>query len=422
MYYFIEIACVIAELLICHMYFRSLFAEKKHYKFTLPIAYGIFGALLIFLSLAVNASAVRLLISVISLFVIALVFYKAKIGSAVFASLSFMTIYALTDVAVATIFTYCKIDSQLLFEDENIRSLYMLFTHIILVGVLVCISAFNRSKQGIVTLKSCTVFIPTWLASLCLCVIIAIQSASEPSSFHPLYTIVILGLFYTNILVVYFVNTIREKDRDKYENDIQERHYKLELKYYEQFHSQQEQVRALWHDISKYMKAMQSLIGEENSEKAEEAYNQAKSLVDEVDTVVDVGNRIVNVILNEYILTARSENIQVKLDVQIPSEIFVTVPDLYVIIGNTMDNAIRACCDCPMGSRYINIQIRMHNSILFYSTENPYVDAPTARNGIHGYGLKNVDRCIEKYDGNIEVSKDNNVFTVMITLSNSLAK
>lgn len=103
------------------------------------------------------------------------------------------------------------------------------------------------------------------------------------------------------------------------------------------------------------------------------------------------------------------------LDVQIPRELSVTAADLYILLGNTLDNAIEACAALPPEQREINIKLKTHNRILFYEIENPY--APSygnrVRGGLHGYGLQNVRRCVEKYQGTLEIQKGDNIFRVI---------
>lgn len=98
-----------------------------------------------------------------------------------------------------------------------------------------------------------------------------------------------------------------------------------------------------------------------------------------------------------------------EMDVQVPEVLFVTAADL---IGNTMDNAIEACQSLPPEQRTIILKLKTHNNILFYEISNPFKEEHLSRvrNSYHGYGLRNVARCVEKYNGKMEVSKDMGIF------------
>lgn len=420
MYYFVEIACIVVEIIIANLFFQSLFKKKTKSIRAEIISFFCFGAVIALLSFIPDASVARIIFSVAGLFVIILVLFDSKIFPALFASLSFMTIYALTDVIVIISFSLFKIDSNQLFQYGNVRTLFIIISHIALLGIIVCISAVNKSKQGAISSYTLLLIMPSWFSSMVLCCMLVIQAYYSEQDFHPLYLAVALGLLYTNILIIYFVNRIREQEIMRHKAELLEHHYALEKAYYDQFISQQEQTKALWHDIKKYMRAMQSLVSKANSEEAERNFEQAQALFDEIHGVVDINNRAVNVILNEYMTAARNVGINLELDVQIPPELFVITSDLYVILGNTLDNSIDACSGLDEKDRYINLQLKIHNEILYYRIENPYPEGHLniKRDGIHGYGLKNVERCAKKYRGTVDILPENGIFSVTVTLNN----
>lgn len=330
-----------------------------------------------------------------------------------------MIVYVLTDIAVIVALTLLGMDSQELMQYGNVRTLFIVITHIILFGIISCLSALSRNKEGRISFGVLAILIPSWISSISLCCALVVQAYETKADFHPIYLVVSLGLLYTNILMIYFVNRIREQDRQKHEADLTEHHYAIEKEYYEQFYAQKEQTRALWHDISKYMRAMQALVKESDSKEAEKNFAEAQALVDEIHDVVDVNNRAVSVILNEYMNTARNEGISLYLDVSVPPELFVSTADLYVMLGNTLDNAIDACSELEEDKRYINLQLKMHNNLLHYRIENPYVKEHLLKKriGIHGYGLRNVERCAEKYGGFVQKSSEDEMYVVSVTLN-----
>lgn len=67
----------------------------------------------------------------------------------------------------------------------------------------------------------------------------------------------------------------------------------------------------------------------------------------------------------------------------------------------------------------VHLQLRKQNRILFYSIENPYIDAVTQlRVGKHhGYGLKNVERAVNQNNGNFQLEKVDGNFIVQIRLN-----
>ena len=186
----------------------------------------------------------------------------------------------------------------------------------------------------------------------------------------------------------------------------------MQQEYYDQLRIQQEETRALWHDLSKYLHASKV-------ETSSNALVQVQEMLDSISCVVDVNNRVVSVILNEYTQAVRTADIALEMNVQVPEVLFVTAADLYILIGNTMDNAIEACQSLPHDQRRISLKLITHNNILFFEISNPYIDKHLhrIRSIYHGYGLKNVARCVEKYNGKMEVSKGEGIFQVSALLN-----
>lgn len=419
MFYFTEIMCTLAELCVFHFFSKSLFIRKNNHLLPLLTSYACLCSIILSLSFLEQASIAKLTCSTIGFIIILLVLFKVRFLSALFASLAYMSIYALTDVLVITGFSIFGIDIDALTNFGYTRTLFIIISHLVRLGIFVCLSILNKHKRGTIPLYVLIPFIPSWLTSIVLCCTLVVQAYNDGADFHPIYLLVILGFLYTCILIIYFVNRIREQDRLKHESELQEHHYLLEKEYYEQFHAQQEQTRALWHDISKYLKAIQSLVGETDSKKAEENLTQLQTMLNEIHGVVDVNNRVVNVILNEYMNLAKSNGVELKLDVQVSPDLFVSATDLYVLLGNTLDNSLNACAELNESDRYIYIQLKQHNDILYYRIENPYNEdyLNKKRYGIHGYGLRNVEICASKYGGFIDIATAHNTFVINVTMN-----
>ena len=92
---------------------------------------------------------------------------------------------------------------------------------------------------------------------------------------------------------------------------------------------------------------------------------------------------------------------------------------LYIIIGNTMDNAIEACDAFPADHKpSISCTLRQKNHVLLYEISNPIPQVSVKKAGvIHGYGLENVKECVNRNSGFISVKNENDIFCVSITLN-----
>lgn len=411
MYYFIEIACVIAELWLIHVFLESLFNSRKKTLFTFAL-YGVFGAVITFLSLQDDMAFARLGVTFVGIWALAVLIYDAKLLKGLLAGLAFSAVVAVVDVVTSLVFLSCGVDSVALTDNFSSRAVYLIAGHIFLFGCVMLICVINRRSTSTISVTVLLPVAPCWLISILLCLLFAWQCFANEFEWHPLFLVVLIGLLYTNIIMIYFINKTSEQAKIKKDFEIAEHHYAMQQEYYDQLRVQQEETRALWHDISKYLRAAQV-------DSTSVALTEVQEMLGSISCVVDVNNRIVSVILNEYFQIAKASDISIEIDVQVPPELFVTAADLYVLIGNTLDNAIDACIGLPPEQRRISLKLKKHNDILFYEVSNPYAETHLSRpRGIyHGFGLKNVSKCVEKYEGKLEVNCKDGLFRVAAHLN-----
>lgn len=412
MYYFVEISCVITEIWMIHMFLTGFFQRRNVPRWVMLVSYSVFCIIIAILSLNEKLVLHRIVFALLGVWAICLSVFNARILQGLFSGITLCAMYAATDITAALVFQFFGIGTDTLMANHLIRSMYLIACHIIMFGLVILVRIINKKSKEQMPVKILLPVTPCWVISILLCLILTWQCFVMNYELHPLFLIVLLGLLYTNIMVIYYTNKINEQAQEKKAWEIAEHHYAMQQEYYDQIRIQQEETRALWHDISKYLRASQV----ENSANAEA---QVQEMLNAIPCVVDVNNRIVSVILNEYLQIAKNAGITLEIDVQVPSELFITAADLYVLIGNTLDNAIEACADIPAGRRVISLKLKIHNSILFYEVTNPYEEKHflQVKGKYHGYGLKNVNRCVERYSGKVDIQKGNGIFRLTAHLN-----
>lgn len=408
MYYFIEIACVIAEMWMVHTFLGSYYAKRNCSILQALGMYGIFGAIIAVLSLFPDLSFVRLAVTFFGILATSLVLFKTKVIQGLLSGVAYCAIVAVNDVISVVSFQLCGVSSDALMASDPARSMLLIVAHILLFGIVVILCIINRKSASKMSVKILLPVLPCWAISILLGFVFTWQCVVMEYEWHPLFLVVLIGLLYTNIIMIYFTNKTSEQAQLKKDFEIAEHHYAMQQEYYDQLRVQQEETRALWHDISKYLRASQV-------DKSDAALMEVQQMLDSISQVVDVNNRVVSVILNEYFQIAKDADVSIELDVLVPTELFVTAADLYVLLGNTLDNAIVACAELPKEQRRISLKLKKHNSMLYYEISNPYDEKHLhrARGIYHGFGLKNVAKCVEKYRGKLDVSTSDGVFCVV---------
>ena len=390
------------------MFLESFYTKRKCSLFRTLSMYAIFGAIIAVLSLMPDMSFVRLTVTFIGLWTIGMLLFNAKVLHGMLSALAYCAIVAVNDVISIVSFQLCGVSSDALMASNPARAMLLIVAHVFLFGIVVILGIINRKSNTKMSIRILLPVLPCWAISILLGLVFTWQCIVRGYEWHPLFLAILLGLLYTNIIMIYFTNKTSEQAQLKKDFEIAEHHYAMQQEYYDQLRVQQEETRALWHDISKYLRASQV-------DKSDEALQEVQQMLDSITQVVDVNNRVVSVILNEYFQAAKDADVSIDLDVLVPSELFVTAADLYVLLGNTLDNAIEACTELPKEQRHITLKLKKHNSMLYYEISNPYDEKHLhrARGHYHGFGLKNVAKCVEKYRGKLDVSKSNGMFRVV---------
>ena len=215
-------------------------------------------------------------------------------------------------------------------------------------------------------------------------------------------------LLLINILIVFYVEALRENELEKFKVKFNEQQYNLQMEYYQQLKERQEEVRSLRHDVKKYILAMQAVAEHGDTEELHKIAQAATDVFERSTNISAVGNPVVDALLNYYLRIAERNNINVKLDVTIPEVLTISSLSLSIIIGNTFDNAIEACCDLPAEQRIIHLQLRkQYRSPLLPAGESiqRYRSRSIRIGEYHGYGLKNINRIVQENHGDFYTKK-----------------
>ena len=270
-------------------------------------------------------------------------------------------------------------------------------------------SMFN--EQWRTSYRPLLLLLPVWLVAVVLCEEIIRNRAYKESL--ALCFLALMWLVYAHAMLIQTCAKMEKQVQQRLRAQQTARHYVQQEEYYQQLLDKQTETRALWHDLNKYLRAAKA------ETPSAQALEQLESLLDSATGIIDVGNRVVNVILNEYDQAAKAAGIELRLKVNVPEELFVSAADLYVLIGNTMDNALEACKVLPTHQRLIDLTLRTHNDVLYYKLVNPYIpkEGYPHKDPARGYGLQNVRKCVQAYGGNLEIIEKDGYFTVFTHLN-----
>jgi len=414
MYIVFEVITTITLIAIMHIFMQGMFEKKKRHVWWWLTAYGIYGIGLTIFSLFPELSMLRMLYNTVCMTILCIVLFKAKTLTAIFASISMSAIWVLTDILMFVLLAIFSVDMDNMMTFDASRMVYTAVSQIVGLLIVAIILMITRRKRSAITLPFIIMLSPGYIVSIVIgCKFCLIVEENQDIYTIPFVFIALL-LVYLNILIIFYAERAKESAQKQKEIEISEHHYAMQEQYYEQLRSEQNETRALFHDINKYLGAMRALASEVHSDKATQVMEEAQSLFDNIGNIVDVGNSVISVIISQYLEAAEMEKIYFSYDISVPEELCISASDAYILIGNTIDNAIEASSNVSEEKRFVHIKLKMINNILFYQIQNAFNPQISKRekNKYHGYGLKSVKRCIDKYDGDMSISKDNGIFTL----------
>lgn len=191
----------------------------------------------------------------------------------------------------------------------------------------------------------------------------------------------------------------------------------------------EEKVRGLRHDLKHHLSEIRMLADKgKTREIAEYVQNMRADLLGEGEHISS-GNAEIDSLVNLMLERAKRELGAVRCHVSVPQELDVSAFDWNIILGNLMDNAIEAAK--LSADKFLQIRIQYQKGMLLINIRNSYSGEllksedrylstkdydRTDESQIHGLGIKNVRRIVEKYDGNMEISDGNGIFEVRILM------
>lgn len=203
--------------------------------------------------------------------------------------------------------------------------------------------------------------------------------------------------------------SIEETEQKRLQDQI-----KKQYVYLEEAKKRNEQYRVFQHDINNHFLVLSGLIREKNYNGAEKYFNKLYEASDKVPIDIETGNPVIDILLNEKVNFARSNNIKVKQDVSIPKDCSIEDIDLCIILANALDNAIQACVKEKNDQPEILITVRKRHCFLIMEVTNTInSDNYTFE---YGTGLKNMKHIVEKYEGTMEIETSENYFKLAVLL------
>lgn len=189
-----------------------------------------------------------------------------------------------------------------------------------------------------------------------------------------------------------------------------------------------ENFHAEKHDVINKLIVLKDELEHGKRENVLESLEKIISHIDVSESICQSGNSTVDALINFKYAAAKEQGILFRLKIFIPGTLPIDQCDLGVILGNSLDNAITAAAQCRNHEKLVRITIGVKKGSLVIVVKNPYEqELKRSKTGSflstksdsagHGYGVGSIQKAAEKYNGEVLIETENQVFSIMIILS-----
>ncbi len=239
------------------------------------------------------------------------------------------------------------------------------------------------------------------------------------------YMLMLLG----NVSLFYMFSRYSKIKEQQMLQEISKTKYKEMKRHYDRMERLDEKHRELIHNTDHYLRQIGIYADKNEMEEIKRTLSDLQiELRGEQETIC--ANDYLNSILADFRDRAEKEQIRVEMFVEAGFKIeFVKEIDLTVILGNLFDNAMEAAKKCDQGKVCVTFFMQNGGALSVMRIENNYKELPQKKDGsflstkkeqgVHGIGIKNVHRIVDRYNGYMQQEYSGGVFetTLIIPLS-----
>lgn len=178
------------------------------------------------------------------------------------------------------------------------------------------------------------------------------------------------------------------------------------------------------HDLKHQIARLQSAEGQR---QFQEHLNRLRDSIDEYNTVIDSGNKSLDVVLTEKNIICSANQIRFTYIIDGTLFSFLSELEIYALFGNIMDNALEGMEDVMHPEkRFICLKSARHQDMVILVAENYFEHELNFQNGIpvttkeeenhHGFGLRSIMSIAQAHGGSAVIQAENDIFRLTISM------
>lgn len=395
------------------------FPLRKEYTKKAVAVYALYFVMTLLVHLFIEIPSVMLTANLILLFLITCCYeasFKKRFLASMyvyflgFASEVLVTALTMTNITPFSKYTYSSIAGYFISKIVH-------FFIVLLIGNVVNIKRYHSMP---LSLFLSSILIPIATIAIELLILISVETSMI------IVVVSIVVLFFINAVVFFLYDTLSASYDQQLKAAISENERNYYFNQCKLMEESAEDIRNFRHDINNHIMLLQQLIHNGNEKEVDRYINELADIHQNLKIPYSAtGNVVIDSILNYKLGSVSDPDLKLDVDVCIPTELSIDITDLSAILTNLLDNSLTAVSKVEK-EKHISIKIiyqkgmLMINIINSYNGEIQYSKGKivTTKSDVseHGRGLNNVRNAVEKYDGLLDLTHDERIFTVKVLL------
>jgi len=430
----IEAGIDLMEMLITCFFALRLFGsfgQNRHIIRITMLITSFAGAVMQYAADLLNLPVVSLLPPIlVFFFCAACVLHTPKIQAAVWAILNCLMLGVCTMVVSSAVSLLTGTAPEILFENSGYRLIFLVINKLVqLLFSEIIVRVFRRKELIQTGGENIAILIVPVVSIAVLAMVWEVDGTfSQDKELYYILLMCALVVF-LNIFMLFFHVFSQRSNREKAEAVAHAKVAQTQLRDQKEISEMYQSVRTMRHDMNNHLSTIHGLLA---MKKYEEADAYLQNITDNIRAFDDCRTGVLSLdaLMGSKTNYARSNHIQVNMNANVPRDLRIAEDDLSTLVGNLYNNAIDACLKIEDESkRRIQIDLYQEGDYLFIDMKNAtngdekrirglwMTMKPNAAN--HGFGLKSIDRIVDKYNGFCLREHENNTFHCQIRLMNS---
>ena len=427
---FIDIFGTLIDVIVLYTFFSAAAGVSRLSKRPLFWAYVVYFVLSVVIILvfddptALSGTMLVLILAVAFL-------YKSSFFVKVFASVIIIVITILAEmltgvlIAVVTKASVEVLTSNIFYYIQGV-----LFSKAIL---LILVKMIQYKKLPTYSKISKTLFIPIFAlpVSTILIIYVVSQYAYSLVNINSVVWVAVsvVLLVSSNILVFFLFEKQMLQDEETKKSILIQQQLQYQTQYFKELSDKYKLSNKTIHDTKNQLFAIAAAMSNNDMAAAKIRIEELCKNAAAGENSIRTGNDALDALINTKYNDNKELNIKFKHNIMMKTNNKIDNIDLCIIIGNALDNAIEACSKIDKSKeKEIVLKIRQVNETLAIEMTNPTAESIEKVNGklvsnkkekeLHGFGMQSIVEIVNKYNGNLNYSQKDGLFSLKIYVQN----